>query len=116
MGITSSASIEEFACEFKDTTDYNDITEVENISLYGSESKEDQQPIVPPKRTNTCANNTANITPALLYSYLTESMKKQLPRPPLCYLLLGGKLASLDQLSLPISSLLMSKGVFSTSI
>ena len=49
MGIPSSASIEEFAHGFKDTADYNGIIEVDNISLYGCDSEEDQQPIDPPK-------------------------------------------------------------------
>ena len=49
MGIPSSASIEEFVYGFKDMADYNDVIEVDNISLYGSDSEEDKQPIDPPK-------------------------------------------------------------------
>ena len=50
MGIPSLASIEEFAHRFKDKADYNDVIEVDNISIYGSNSKEDQQPIDLSKR------------------------------------------------------------------
>ena len=41
MEILSSASIEEFAHGFKDMADYNDVIEVDNISLYGSNTEED---------------------------------------------------------------------------
>ena len=54
MGIPFSASIEEFAHGFKDTPGYNDIIEVDNISLCSSDSKEDCQPIDPPKGQIPC--------------------------------------------------------------
>ena len=49
MRIPSFASIEEFAQGFKDTGDNDDIFQVDNISLYGSESEEGQQSIDPHK-------------------------------------------------------------------
>ena len=69
--------------------DDNDIIEVDNISFYGSDPEEDQQPIDPPKGQIPVPIIEPISPPALLYSYSIESLKKQLPRLSPCYLLLG---------------------------
>ena len=89
MVVPSSTSIEEFAHGFKDIAYYNDVIEVDNISLYGSDSEEDQQPIDLPKGKIPVPIIEAISPPVLLYSYLIESLRKQLPRPAPYYLLLG---------------------------
>ena len=88
MGIPSCASMEDFAHGFKDTAGYNDVIEVDSISLYGSECEEDQQPIYPPKGQIPLPIIEPISSPALKYNYPIESLKRQLLRPP-CYLLLG---------------------------
>ena len=89
MEITPSASTEQFAHGFKDMTDYNDIIQVDKISLYGSESKEDQQPNNSLKGQIPVPIIESISTPALLYSYPIELLRGQLPRLSPCYLLLG---------------------------
>ena len=86
MEIPSSASIKEFAFGFKDIM--NKI-QADNISFYGSDSEEDQQPIDLPMGQILVLVIEPILPPALLYSYPIESLKKQLLRLPPCYLLLG---------------------------
>ena len=114
--IPCSASNEEFAHGFKDTAEFNNVIEVDNISLCGSVSEEDQKPIDPPKGQIPVPIIKPISPLALLYSYLFKSLKRQLQRLPPCYRSICSQLASLDQFSPSISSPSIPKGVFSTSI